>query len=331
MAQHDYVIANDTGAIVRADINDALAAIVSLNSGASAPSTTFAHMLWYDSTTNVIKKRNAANTGWITVGTFFDSSGRGVFAGQGHISGLTLSNNATDTVNDIDIASGVARDSTDAHNLVLTSTLTKRLDASWVVGTNQGGLDTGTIANNTYHIHLIRRSDTGVVDALFSLSATSPTMPTSYDQRRRIGSITRESGSIVQFVQTGNYFARKSPALDVNATNPGTSAVTRTLSVPTGIRLLARVNVLLDIGAADGAAGVLLSDLSVTDNAPSLTAAPLCTIVAPGGSGTQRYAAGQVDIHTNTSGQIRSRLSASGAATVLRIATLGWFDARDAT
>ena len=32
MAEHDYVIANDTGANVRADINNALSAIVSNNS-----------------------------------------------------------------------------------------------------------------------------------------------------------------------------------------------------------------------------------------------------------------------------------------------------------
>lgn len=69
MSQHDYDIANALGATVRADINNALLAIVSQNSGASAPSTTFAFMWWADTTTGLLKIRNAANSAWITVGT----------------------------------------------------------------------------------------------------------------------------------------------------------------------------------------------------------------------------------------------------------------------
>ena len=67
MAQHDYVIANATGAAVRSDINNGLAAIVSQNSGASAPTTTYAYMSWADTTAGVMKMRNAANNAWITL------------------------------------------------------------------------------------------------------------------------------------------------------------------------------------------------------------------------------------------------------------------------
>jgi hypothetical protein len=67
MAQHDYVIANGSGSAVRADLNDALAAIVSLNSGTSEPTDTFAYMLWADTTAGVLKIRNAANNAWITL------------------------------------------------------------------------------------------------------------------------------------------------------------------------------------------------------------------------------------------------------------------------
>jgi hypothetical protein len=69
MGQHDYVVANDTGANVRADLNLALAAIVSQNSGASAPSTTFAYMFWADTTTGLLKQRDSTNASWITLGT----------------------------------------------------------------------------------------------------------------------------------------------------------------------------------------------------------------------------------------------------------------------
>jgi hypothetical protein len=69
MAQHDYVIANGTGAAVRSDINNGLAAIVSNNSGATEPATMYAYQWWADTTTGLLKIRNAANNGWITVGT----------------------------------------------------------------------------------------------------------------------------------------------------------------------------------------------------------------------------------------------------------------------
>jgi hypothetical protein len=67
MATHDYVIANGTGAAVRSDLNNALAAIVSNNSGTSEPATTYAYQWWADTTANVLKIRNSANNAWITL------------------------------------------------------------------------------------------------------------------------------------------------------------------------------------------------------------------------------------------------------------------------
>jgi hypothetical protein len=69
VAQHDYVIANGTGAAVRSDLNGALGAIVSNNSGSTEPATMYAYQLWADTTTGLLKIRNAANSAWITVGT----------------------------------------------------------------------------------------------------------------------------------------------------------------------------------------------------------------------------------------------------------------------
>ena len=71
MAQSDQIIANDTGANVRADINSNLAALYSLSSGSSAPSTTTAHQLWLDTSTtpDTLKIRNASDNGWISLGT----------------------------------------------------------------------------------------------------------------------------------------------------------------------------------------------------------------------------------------------------------------------
>lgn len=67
MAQHDGVIDNGTGNAVRTDINNALAAINSNNSGASDPSTTYAYQFYADTGDNTFKIRNAANDGFINI------------------------------------------------------------------------------------------------------------------------------------------------------------------------------------------------------------------------------------------------------------------------
>lgn len=67
MAQHDYDIANQLAPNFRADLNNVLAAIVSQNSGASAPSTTFANMFWYDTTNNILKMRDETDSVWLNL------------------------------------------------------------------------------------------------------------------------------------------------------------------------------------------------------------------------------------------------------------------------
>lgn len=70
MAQHDYVIANQSGLAFRQDLNNALLAIVSQNSGATEPSTTYAFQWWADTNTTTLKFRNASNSAWISVGDY---------------------------------------------------------------------------------------------------------------------------------------------------------------------------------------------------------------------------------------------------------------------
>lgn len=244
----------------------------------------------------------------------------------GHIDGLTLSNNSTDPTNDIDIATGVAIDSTNAHVITLSSGLTKRLDAAWAVGTNQGGLDTGSIGNNTYFVFLIKRPDTGVVDVLFSLNTGTPNLPANYTLFRRIGSIIRSGGAIVGFVQDGDTFMRKVPVNDISSTNPGTSAVSNSLSVPVGLRVEAILSVGIATSTTSTDFALLVTDLSTTDTAPSVSLADVAfTSLAT--AGTYRAFASK-RVFTNTGAQVRSRISASDANTAVRITTHGWVDRR---
>lgn len=72
MAQHDYVISDQSFPAFRADINNGMAAIVSQNSGTTEPAVTYAYMPWADTTAGQLKIRNAANNAWIVLGSLSD-------------------------------------------------------------------------------------------------------------------------------------------------------------------------------------------------------------------------------------------------------------------
>lgn len=230
------------------------------------------------------------------------ASGRAVSAAlRGHIYGLTLSNNVSDVTNDIDIAAGeAASDDANPWLMVLGSSLTKRLDASWAVGTGNGGLDTGSIANTTYFVWLIQRSDTGVVDALFSTSASSPTMSSNYDRKRLIGPIVREGSAIVRFTQSGDYFTIVSPTATANQALSTTAALVTLNSVPTGVSVL--VDFDASVFSASANIHAYFSSPLATDGAAN--PAGLSSLVTIGNSA---YASGSFTRLTDTSARIRSR------------------------
>jgi len=67
MSQHDFDIANQGAAAARSDINNALQALASTNSGSTAPTTTYANQLWYDTGNNILKIRNEADSAWLSI------------------------------------------------------------------------------------------------------------------------------------------------------------------------------------------------------------------------------------------------------------------------
>ena len=69
MSQHDLNIANQGFPAFRADLNNALEALGTLQSGATAPTVTFGNQLWLDTSADpsVLKLRNSDNDAWITL------------------------------------------------------------------------------------------------------------------------------------------------------------------------------------------------------------------------------------------------------------------------
>ena len=149
MAQHDFVIDNATGSVVRADINSVLQAIITTNSGNSAPSTTAAGQLWWDSDGNTLYIRNTADNAWIaiagaavvvsgvaTAATFepdgdtaagdnaaigYTSAEGLILTGQGSTSDITFKNDADGTVFTIPTGSDDVLFADDAKVIVGTS------------------------------------------------------------------------------------------------------------------------------------------------------------------------------------------------------------------
>jgi hypothetical protein len=250
---------------------------------------------------------------WIDEGTIrTDGKVYGTLVHAGHIEGLLFSNNGSDATNDIDIAVGLAASThaTPASRRLLTlaSAVTKRLDASWVTGTNQGGLSSSlSISNTDYFIHLIQVA--GVVDVGFDTSRTAANLIADHGATayRRIGWIRRASNTIVPFTTTGQagggiLYLWTTPPLDVDlAATLTTSRRSDVISVPLSEKVLAHITVSM-LDAAIFTARVCSP--SETDAAPSSTASPLQNIKGPVAG---QYEGTQLTVLTDTSGQISAR------------------------
>jgi len=192
---------------------------------------------------------------------------------KGYINGLTLSNNGSDANNDIDIAVGIARDSSNTYTMYLNSSLTKRLDAAWAAGTNQGGLFSGSKTLSTwYHVFLIRKTSDGTIDAGFSTSITASDIPSGYVAYRRIGSVkTNASNNIYGFLQTGNYIRWKDIQTDRSYATPGsTNRVLVTLiSTPPNISVLADLKLSLQEGPLSSVMYIFFGPTTDSDIAPT--------------------------------------------------------------
>lgn len=238
-----------------------------------------------------------------------------------HRAGLLFSNNAGDATNDIDIAVGeCANSTTTASSRVLmriTTALTKRLDASWVTGTNQGGLSSSlTIGNNPYYVFVIRVA--GVDDVGFDTSEVAANLITDHGAThfRRIGWIQRTGGTIVPFTthaNGGGYdYHWTTLTLDVNLANTlTTTRRTDAARVPLNISTMAHLYVMVDDATQTNGAIIQCPDHA--DQTPSETAAPL-------------HNAGIEVAAANPSYDIRVRTSAAGlVAAKASVATMNTY------
>lgn len=237
-----------------------------------------------------------------------------------YLSGLTMSTAGSSAT--MSIAAGVASDTT--NTTIMTLAATSKTTASWAVGSGNGGLDSGSIANNTwYHFYVIQRPDTGVVDVLFSQNgSTPPTLPTNYTLYRRIGcGRTNGSGQWVAFTQFGDDFLWLVPTADIATTTLGASPTTFGLTVPTGVKVIAQLTGFFSNASAG--TQLLIQSPDVTGAGPSGVSGLVTARIISGGVGV---AIGHLTIRTNIFAQIVAY--ADTASSTLNISTRGWTDLR---
>lgn len=241
---------------------------------------------------------------------------------RGAIGGLLLSTTGSSAT--FSVGLGQATDSTGSHSMVLRGVISKTTSA-WASGFGAGGLDTGSIANNTwYHVYLLQRPDTGVLDAVFSTNATTPILPASYTLYRRIGAVkTNGSAQWIKFTQVGDEFLWDAAASDYTSQGIGTSPVTLTLSTPPGVSTTALFNwSYLDTTGANQ---------YVLFSSPNQAVAAAASTYASGGPFNSSSIGGALNgsarIRTDILSQVRV-VSTTGAGAAIFIKTQGYIDRR---
>jgi len=165
--------------------------------------------------------------------------------------------NSTDPNNDIDFYGNSFYFDDGSGSATLINNLTKRLDANWVAGTNQGGLDIGTKQANTwYYGYAIYNPTTNVADIIFSGSPTTPTLPSGFTKKRRIKGaffLTNSSSNIrgfTYFAEGGQYIWGSPITVSTTQNTSGTSIVNVVVPYIYGIVAYVQVQGVNDITGA---------------------------------------------------------------------------------
>lgn len=248
---------------------------------------------------------------------------------RGYLSGLGLSNDSGSPTTTIDFAIGTATGD-DAATLMqmLTTPMTKVLAATWASGNGANGLDTGSPAASTwYYVYVISQVGGANVDVLFSLSASTPTLPATYTVKRLIGAIkTDASTHILAFTQRGDEFMWSAAKLDVNGTSVNTGGATLTLpSVPPGLMTITARCRFVVTGGASSTNALLTSSFENIGAGPGVSGGDANIV----GVAAAAQGAIEVLVHvTNASpAQVQAITNQAGGAAV-DIVTVGWFDTR---
>jgi hypothetical protein len=287
--------------------------------GDSPPSNPPPGSLWWNSANGQLYAyyNDGTSTQWV-----YASQASVTPVTRSYLAGLTLSTPGSSAT--FSVAAGVAADSSNADMMTLLASLSKTT-AAWAAG-NAGALDTGAIAASTwYHAHVIKNPASQIVDALLSLSATAPALPSGYTEFRRIGGMkTNASSQWTPFTQFGDDFIWITTVADYAYQAPGALPQTLTVSVPIGVVVLWRGT--LGIGTTTNEAEGRMTELARASGAMGFSNPTNEIALVQSTSGVSRIG-GVLNAYTNTLAQISMNLNNVSGVNFFAT-TIGWTDRR---
>jgi hypothetical protein len=244
--------------------------------------------------------------------------------------------NGTDTEHDLDISIGTWADST--NTTLLATTVVNTIEIDEAIGTGNGGFPSGLslTADTTYHIFIVAKADGSDVRFGFDTSLSAANVRSdwgtvegvSYTLYKRIWSVlTDGSSNIRNYNRYGNECHLDTAIATyegdgVTDAQIGTSRTDLTTDVPTGIKLLAHLNVEKDFNA-----GRNIYVFAKTESDPTVGYATdgMDRRSSIGGGGADdREGTQYLKVITDTAAKVS--MKADGASTSFFCRTLGWTD-----
>jgi hypothetical protein len=140
-----------------------------------------------------------------------------------------------------------------------------------ITASGVNGLDTGSVAGTTpYYLYAIRKSSDGTKGALWSLSATTPTMPSGYDQKILVSyGLTDGSSHVLAFHQYGKKYFYQAwiAAATNNSTSASWTSIDITKYVPSALSSVAFGSAYDDLGSYTFVTNN--GSLAIANNAPN--------------------------------------------------------------
>jgi len=233
--------------------------------------------------------------------------------------------NGTDADHDIDFTTGNF-DFDDQSGQATLSAITKQIDAAWAEGTNAGGLDTGTVAADTfYYLFAIYNPTTQTSDALFSASKTNPTLPSGYTKKKHIAALYTDGSANIRsgdytFSESNYRFRYSTRILDLNKTS-GLSTSSRsaeTISSPP--HAVASASLYLQAPNISSVVSIVVTEEDEADVSPSTF--PTINAYYNGAAYFWNNTV-EITAKVNSTSQIYLR-STYGTVTFFKWITLGW-------
>lgn len=251
--------------------------------------------------------------------------------------GLAISNNVSDSDHDLDVATGSILDSTGSVTMVLSTAITKRIDAAggWVAGNGNGGFPSllTLTADTWYRVFLIAKVD-GTSDVGFDSMANSNAAAllndaSDYSFYKQIGYVySNASLNIENFTKTGNLYTWKSPNAsdDTGGSNLPTTKTNYSVLCPPNLLCSVNARLRLNVtGASNNVFGFITSpdqtDVTPTSSYSNIQGYQDAPSVTPYGNSIC------LDIVTNSNSEISARFDGAGTSgsDVCYFITLGYY------